>query len=119
MNYKNKNNSIYIDYKLSAEAFRAGLIPDVITAYWFRNDKQIYPADRITKFKDWDRFYIPAVTGDQLNEFIPKNTVILRVDNKLWKAELPLEKIFAVGNSEAEAKLNYLKKLINKKLIKI
>lgn len=118
MYIKNKENKIYLDYKLSAVANNAGITHETVNAYWFKNDKKIYPADRVTKFSQWDKFYIPALTGDQLNDYLPKGTVITRIDKNLWKAELPLEKCSAIKSTEAEAKLYLIIKLIKAGLVK-
>jgi len=119
MNLKDKHHGIYLNYETSYKLKALGLPQDKAGAYWFRNDKKVYASERINKFRGWEKLYIAAVTGEELNRYLPVNTEIKKTGSQLYQVSLPLEKLSASGSTEGEAKAAFLKVLIKSGLTKI
>jgi len=98
---------------------KIGFRQDLAPAYWFNNDKQVYPADRIAKFKGWEKSYTAAIAGDALNIFLPVGATVTKTLKNLYEAAVKIEdkafKASAINESQAKAEL--IKILVNKNII--
>ncbi len=119
MNTKNRQHSIYIDYSDCLALKRAGYPQLNSSAYWSNSDQQVHQADRVTKFKGWEKHFTAAVTGEELSAYIPVFTLIERPDAMQWRISNPRHKVTAYAYTEAEAKVKFIIQLVKNKAIKL
>lgn len=119
MRVYNQHHRIYLDYKDCLALKRAGLPQDNASAYWSNSDQTVHQADRISKFKGWEKLFTAAVTGEELSTFIPVFTLIEKSDAKNWRISNPRHKVTANASTEAEAKVKFICTLVKNKAIKL
>ncbi len=119
MNTKNKQHTIYLDYAACLILAKLGLPQEASSAYWSKNDGKIFQTESITKFKGWQKCFVAAVTGEELNQFIPQYTVIERSDPKNWKIHNARYKAVSHASTEGEAKVKFLATLVKNGSIKL
>lgn len=117
MNIKNKYHNVYLDYVSCLMLKKLGFTQENATAYWFKNDKQVYTADKVAKFKGWDKVYIRAVSGNELHWFFPAGTIFTKKLKHLWSAEF--NGTFASAITQSEAAVCLFQKLVLKKIISL
>lgn len=115
MNFKNKRHPIFLDYACCVTLARIGVNHPAPSAYWFKNDHMLYPADRITKFKDWDKLYIAAFTSEELNELLPAGITSTKVSKNQYTVTHAMYKIQAHAVTEGEAKVKALQQFYKQK----
>lgn len=118
MNVINKTHTIYLDFAQCLSLKKSGMDQGSATAYWSKADKQLYPADRITKYKGWENQFIAAFTGDELNKYIPQYTTIEFTEPPLISIRNPRLKVTIKGIGEADAKVKFLHQLVKNNIIK-
>lgn len=117
MNIKNKYHSVYLDYASCLMLKKLGFPQENATAYWFKNDKHVYTADKAAKFKGWDKVYIRAITGSELLAFMPAGIKCEKVLKYLWTAKFQQLQFSAITLDEAVCCL--FQKLVLEKIISI
>jgi hypothetical protein len=120
-NIKNKYHSIYLDYKNSLMLKRIGYPQEGASAYWFINDKQVYPADRVAKSKGWGKLFIAAPSDAELNAILPDFMITrnARFYRAYLSGSLDKKAALGLGLSEAEAKAMLIKHLVKRKLLNL
>lgn len=118
MNMKNRMHTIYLDFAQCLALKKMGMPQDGAPAYWSKADKQVYPADRVAKFKGWENQFIAAYTGDDLNQYIPKYTTIEYTEPPVVKMRNPRYKISVSGIGEPDAKVKFLNQLVKVNMVK-
>jgi len=119
MNTKNKQHTVYLDFALCSELKRLGFQQDSASAYWSITDKQLYPSDRLSKFRGWEKHFIAAVTEGELGIFIPVFTLIEKMTETNYRITNPRHKVTAYAATEGEAKVKFIQQLVKNKTLKL
>ena len=119
MNRKNKQHTIYLDSASCMELKRLGYPQADASAYWHNSEKQIYTADRISKFKGWEKHFTAAVTEGELGVYIPPFTLIEKTTETNYRVTNPRHKVTSYASTEGEAKVKFIQQLVKNKSIKL
>ncbi|HMQ79181.1 MAG TPA: hypothetical protein PKE39_04355 [Ignavibacteria bacterium] len=119
MNIKQTQHNIYIAYPECVTLKRLGLPQGNSSAYWSNADQAVFTSERVAKFRGWEKHFTAAVTGDELNKFIPPFTLIEKPDANNYRITNPRYKVTANASTEAEAKVKFIAQLVKNKAIKL
>lgn len=89
MNLKNKIHTIYLEYLLCLQLKKIGIPQQHASAYWNKTDKQVYQADRVTKFKGWESIFTAALTAEDLQQYLPSGSKIEKLTHGVFSATHP------------------------------